>query len=440
MGIPIARRRRLLITAGGGGIFGKFAKKLEACSSCNKKFYKRKKHGEEIMTPELNNKIYAQIMEALLKDGTEGFSEIFRVLLNEVMKTERSTFLNAKPYERTELREGYANGYKDKTINTRVGSLRVEIPQVRGLTFYPQSLEKGCRSEKALKLAIAEMYVNGVSTRRVTEITEKLCGTEISSTQVSRLSKVLDENIWKFRNRELAQFPYVFLDAQYQKIRHEGVVRDYAILIAVGIGLDGKRQVLGVSAALSEAEVHWREFLDSLGKRGLHGVEYIVSDDHNGLKAARKAIFPGAKYQRCQFHFQQNAQRFATNKQRRKEIAQDIRDIFNAPSLEDAQRKKMEIIKKYEKSIPEFAKWIEPNIEECFSVFSLPREYWVKLRTVNPLERINREIKRRTDLVGIFPNKDASIRLITAVLIEIHEDWISEDNYYLNMEHRITKA
>jgi len=393
-------------------------------------------HEEMNMTPKLDDKVAAQIMEVLLRDGTAGFGEVFKTLLNQVMKEERSAFLNARPYERTETRKGYSNGYKPKTLNTRLGVLQIEIPQVRGLKFYPQSLERGSRSERALKLAIAEMYVNGVSTRRVTEITEQLCGLEISSTQVSRLSKVLDEEIEKFRNRKLGKFPYIYLDAHYQKIRHNGFVRDFAILVAIGIDPEGKRHVLGISASLSEAEVHWREFLQSLGTRGLHGVEFIVSDDHKGLRAARMAVFPGVLWQRCQFHFQQNAQQFASSKEMRKEIAWDIRDVFNASSLEDAQRKKDELIKKYDGRCPKFAKWIELSIEECFPVFSLPREYWVKLRTVNPLENLNREIRRRTNLAAIFPNTDSAIRLITAVLIEVHEEWISDDNYYLNMEHK----
>lgn len=387
------------------------------------------------MTPKLNDEVAKDVMQVLLEKGSEGFGDILRKLLNEVMKAERAEVLGAQPYERTSERQGYANGFKPKTIYTGIGPLTVEIPQTRGLSFYPKSIEKGCRSERALKLAIAEMYVNGVSTRRVTKITAELCGLEISSTQVSRLAKELDEEIEKFRNRPLGHVPYIYLDAQYQKIRHLGHVRDMAVLIATGIDADGMRQVLGLSISLSEAEVHWRQFLESLNTRGLHGVEYIVSDDHQGLRAARNAVFPSVMWQRCQFHFAQNAQHMAIRKPMKREIAQDIRDIFNAPSLAAAQQQVSFVVKKYENKNPAFAAWLENSIHECFSVFSLPREYWVKLRTVNPLENLNREIRRRTNLAAIFPNDDSCIRLIGAVLNEIHDDWTTSEQYYLNMEH-----
>lgn len=280
------------------------------------------------MSPELDKSVAQEVMKVLLEEGTEGIAKVMQKLLNETMKHERVNFLNAKPYERTAIRKGYANGFKGKKIKTRVGEIKVEIPQVRGLSFYPKSLTKGCRSERALKSAIAEMYVNGVSTRRVTEITEKLCGLEISSTQVSQLCKSLDEEINKFKTRSLGQIPYVILDARYERVRHENYVRDFAVLVAIGINSKGKREVLGFSVSLSEAEVHWRTFLQSLVERGLHGVEYIVSDDHQGLQTAVKAVFPRTLWQRCQFHFAQNAQSYAPKINMRKEIAQAVRDIF----------------------------------------------------------------------------------------------------------------
>jgi len=218
-----------------------------------------------------------------------------------------------------------------------MGSLTVEIPQVRGLQFYPQSLEKGCRSEKALKLAIAEMYLMGVSTRKVTKITEELCGLNISSTQVSRLTKALDEELELFRNRPLGSFTYVYLDARYEKGRYGGSVRDVAVLTAVGVNPGEPREVLGVSLSLSEAEVHWRDFLKRLVQRGLHGVKLIISDDHSGLKAARQSVLPSVFWQRCQFHLQQNAQAYIPKRDLKKPIAQVMRDIFNAPDIESAR-------------------------------------------------------------------------------------------------------
>ena len=257
------------------------------------------------MSPDLEKRVPREILEELIEEGTEAFRGILEKLFNVAMQLERSEFLGAEAYERTESRRGYRNGFKGKRIQTRVGGLRLQIPQVRGLGFYPKSLERGCRSEKALKLAIAEMYVMGVSTRKVTEVTEQLCGLEISATQVSRVAGMLDEELEEFRSRELGEYPIVYLDAHYEKVRRGGRVQNLAILKAIAVNRFGTREVLGLSAnarrkrdkpRISEAEVHWREFLADLHKRGLRGVELLVSDDHEpaGLKAARRAV-----YRRC---------------------------------------------------------------------------------------------------------------------------------------------
>ncbi len=254
------------------------------------------------MNPDLEKRVPREILEELIEEGTEAFRGILEKLFNVAMRLERSEFLGAEAYERTQSRRGYRNGFKGKRIQTRVGELRLEIPQVRGLSFYPKSLERGCRSEKALKLAIAEMYVMGVSTRKVSEITEQLCGLEISATQVSRVAGMLDEELEGFRSRELGEYPIVYLDAHYEKVRKGGRVQDVAILKALGVNRFGTREVLGLSVRLSEAEVHWREFMAELQKRGLKGVELFVSDDHSGLKAARRAVYPSVPWNRCQFH------------------------------------------------------------------------------------------------------------------------------------------
>ena len=245
------------------------------------------------MNPDLEKRVPREILEELIEEGTEAFRGILEKLFNVAMQLERSEFLGAEAYERTASRRGYRNGFKEKRIQTRVGELHLEIPQVRGLRFYPKSLERGCRSEKALKLAIAEMYVMGVSTRKVTEITEQLCGLEISATQVSRVAGMLDEELEQFRSRELGEYPIVYLDAHYEKVRRGGRVQDVAILKAIGVNRFGTREVLGLSARISEAEVHWRGFLGDLHKRGLRGIELFVSDDHEGLKAARRAVRGG---------------------------------------------------------------------------------------------------------------------------------------------------
>lgn len=355
---------------------------------------------------------------------------MLEALLNETMKVDREMHLKASPYERTEQRRGQANGFKPKTLTTRLGSLQLEIPRVRDSSFYPQSLERGCRSEVALKVALAEMYTQGVSTRKVTAITEKLCGTSVSSTQVSNVAKMLDSELEKFRKRPLSEaFRYVFLDAQYQRVRHAGAVRSLAVLLAIGVNSEGKREILGVSVSLSEAEVHWREFLQSLVARGLSGMELVISDDHSGLKAARQAVMPSVPWQRCQFHMSQNAQAYVPAVSMRQEIGQAMRDIFSQPGVQEAGEMAKKVIKRYEKKAPKFAKWLEENIEEGFTVFMLPRALWRKLRTSNGLERLNREIKRRTRVATLFPNEASCLRLITAVLQEINEEWVTGRSY-----------
>jgi len=388
------------------------------------------------MTPKAESIMAQKLMEIMMSEGTEGIKKIMEVILNESMKVERDEYLKAEPYERTEMRRGYANGYKDKQLNTRSGKLRILVPQVRGLPFYPKCIEKGTRSERALKCAVAEMYVQGVSTRRVTEITEELCGLEISSSQVSQIAKVLDEEVEKFKNRTIGAMPYLILDARYEKVRHLGCVRDVAVLIAIGVNPEGKREVLGFSAALSEAEVHWRQFLESLVQRGLHGVEFIVSDDHQGLKNARKAMFPSVIWQRCQFHYQQNVTHHVPKVAMRKEIAAGIRTIFNAADRDDAEAKKQKFIAQYKDKAPALIAWVEITIDECLNVFSLPESFRVKLRTSNSLEKLNREIARRTKIASIFPNEKSCLRLIGAVLVEIHEDWITRHENYLNMNDK----
>jgi putative transposase len=238
------------------------------------------------------DKLREQVIELLTEEGKDGIAELMRLMLNASMQIEREKYLQASAYERTEQRRDYANGFKPKTVKTRVGELELAIPQVREGGFYPSSLEKGVRSERALKVALAEMYVQGVSTRKVSAITEKLCGFEVTSAQVSRAAKELDEAFVKWRSRPLGRIAYLFLDARYEKVRQSGCILDCAVLIAIGVDESGKREVLGLSVKLSEAELHWREFLQSLLERGLSGVELIISDDHSGLRAARQAVLP----------------------------------------------------------------------------------------------------------------------------------------------------
>jgi putative transposase len=385
------------------------------------------------ISDQIKDSVMEQISKELIEKGTEGLKPIVELLMNASMKIEREHFLQARLHERKEERRGYANGYKPKKIKSRFGELNLEIPQVRGLGFYPKSIEKGSRSERSLKLAIAEMYLQGVSTRRVQNITEQLCGLEVSPMQVSRVTEELDTELEAFRNRPLGEIVYLYLDATYLKIRHNRVVIDVAVLWAYGITALGRREILGVSVSLSEAYEHWREFIENLQKRGLKGVKAIISDDHIGLKSAREACFAGVLWQRCQFHLSQNAQSYAPKKSMKKEISATLRKIFRSKTQEEAQKNKFEAIEEYQKKAPEFVEWLEENIDEGLSVYELPQEHWVRLRTTNGLERANKELKRRTKIVGVFPNKESALRLVTARLVEIHEDWLTE-RHYLDMQ------
>ena len=380
-----------------------------------------------------NIEIIHELIEQLGRQGLHAFSDVLSRLFNEMMKAEREHALQAAPYERTESRKGHANGFKDKKIQTRFGQLELQVPQTRGIAFYPQCLEKGERSERALKLAIAEMYVQGVSTRRIAPIARELCGFELSSTQVSRLSTLLDEELEKFRNRPLGRIIYLYLDADYQKVRHDGQVRDLAVLKAVGVNEEGKREVLGISCSLSEAEVHWRKFLEQLLGRGLKGVEMIISDDHAGLRAAIRTTLPSVPWQRCTFHLAQNAQHYVPNIGMRAEIGQAVRDVYQALSRQEAEQRMKEAVVKYEKRAPKFSRWFEENGLEGMAFYSRPRGHWKKVRTVNVVERVNEEVKRRTRVARLFPNEASCERLVTAVIAEIHDEW-AVGKKYLNHE------
>ena len=363
------------------------------------------------------------LTDSLIANGLEAIPELVRVLLNNLMQIERTQHIQAGEYERTETRKGHANGYKPKTVKTRVGEITFAIPQVREGGFYPSALEKGMRSERALVAALAEMYVKGVSTRKVKAITEELCGVEISAMQVSRATAELDAVLQEWRERPLGEIRYLFLDAIYEKVREAGQMRTTAVLVATGITPAGERQVLGVSTSLSEHEIHWKTFLRGLKDRGMHGVELVISDDHTGLGAARRAVLGSIPWQRCQFHLQQNAGAHVLRQSMRMEVAADIRAMFNAPDRSTAEVILQAAIQKYAKSAPKLSAWMEDNLAEGFTVFDFPLEHRRSIRTTNSLERVNKEIRRRTKVVGMFPNEASCLRLISAILMEISEEW-----------------
>jgi transposase-like protein len=379
------------------------------------------------MTGQTDDTLTRDSINLLLENGlADGLPRIAELLMNAAMIIERSAHLQAAPHERSADRNGHANGFKPRSLATSLGKLGLQVPQVRDSSspFKTSLLESGSRVDRALKAAIAEMYLQGVSTRRVTKVVEELCGTQISSTQVSRVTSELDVEFEKWRNRPLEPIAFLILDATYVKVRLDGAVRDCAILTAIGVRRsDGKRMVLGVSCALSEAEAHWRKFLKSLKERGVGIPDLVTSDAHEGLKAALRATLNASPWQRCQFHLQQNAQAYVPRLEYRVKVAADIRSVFSAPDLAHAQLRLEEIVAKWREKSTKLADWMEANLPEGFSVFALPEHQRRRLRTSNMAERIHREIKRRTKVAGLFPNEASVLRLVTAIHIETSEDW-----------------
>ena len=387
---------------------------------------------------QLHSSSIDDVMELLIKNGPDAMAEVFRRLLNFAMRIEREQFLGAGEYERGALRRGYGNGFKSKSIDTPAGTIALDVPKTRqhdGEPFFPQALERGTRSNRAVMACIAEMYVKGVSTRDVHNVMTKLGLENLSSTQVSRANALLDQELAAWRERPLGEVRYLVVDARYEKVRQAGVVVDTAVLTAVGILPDGRRHVLGTSVALSEAEVHWRAFLESLVDRGMKGVRLIVSDDHSGLKAARKAVLPGIPWQRCQFHLAQNAIHHAPTVAIRQRIGAELRTAWNATKLSEAQQHLKQLVDEYRKPSPDLASWLENNVIQGLTVLAIPEEHRRKIRTTNGIERpVQQELKRRTRKVRIFPNTDALLRLASAILVEIDEKWSTEEKRYIVWE------
>jgi putative transposase len=318
---------------------------------------------------------------------------------------------------------------------TRVGKLELRVPQDRQGHFRTEVFERYQRSEKALVGALAEMYVQGVSTRKVKAITEELCGHEFSAATVSRINESLDGELTKFAERRLEEdYPYLILDARYEKVREDGVVRSQAVQMAIGINREGRRCVLAVGLANRESTVSWRDFLLAMKQRGLRGVELVVSDDHAALKQAIAEILPEAAWQRCYVHFLRNALDYLPRKAN-DDCLVELRWLYDRHDLEQARQDLAGWLKKWEAKYPKLCNWVEANIEETFTFYRLPAEHHKHLKSTNMLERINEEIKRRTLVVRIFPNAASCLRLVRALAAEIHEEWI-EGTRYLNMRLR----
>ncbi|HRP75375.1 MAG TPA: IS256 family transposase [Rhodocyclaceae bacterium] len=361
------------------------------------------------------------LMKALMKEA-----------LHEVLEAEMSEFLGAAPGERSHTRSGYRAGYYQRGLVTRIGKLELRVPRDRGGEFSTALFERYARSEKALVAALAEMYVQGVSTRKVKAITEELCGHSFSASAISAINKGLDEALARFADRQLEEpYPYLILDARYEKVREHGVIRSMAVQVAIGINWEGQRQVLAVETANRESQSSWKEFLLRLKERGLSGVEFVVSDDHAGLKKAISEVLTEAAWQRCYVHFLRNALDYLPRKAD-DDCLQELRWIYDRRDLQEANRDLAAWIGKWQSKYPKLVDWVENNIGETLSFYRLPRAHHKHLKSTNMLERLNEEIKRRTRVVRIFPNAESCLRLIRALCVETHETCL-EDNRYLNM-------
>jgi transposase-like protein len=341
--------------------------------------------------------------------------------------------LGASKGERNAERLGYRAGSYPRTLITRVGKIELRVPQDRDGRFSTELFQRYQRSEQALVSALAEMYVQGVSTRKVKAITEELCGHSFSASAISDINKTLDERLAAFARRRLEEpFAYLIIDAKYEKVREAGVVRSAAVLVAIGVDLDGRRQMLAVELANRESRSAWKDFLLALKERGLFGVEYIVADDHAGLRAAVREVLPDAYFQRCYVHFLRNALDHLPRKAD-DDCLQELRWIYERRDLSGARADLAAWLKKWTPRYPKLTSWVEENIEETFTYFRLPRQHHKHMKSTNMLERCNEEINRRTYVVRIFPNAESCLRLIRALAVEIHEAWL-EANRYLNMD------
>jgi transposase-like protein len=375
----------------------------------------------------------AAAIKDLLSHSPDGLREIVRAVMQEMLEAEMTDALRATKGERTAARLGYRSGSYSRTLVTRVGKLELRVPQDRDGRFSTELFERYQRSEQALVATLAEMYVQGVSTRKVKAITEELCGHSFSASAISSINKRLDDSLAQFASRRLEEpFPYLILDARYEKVREGGIVASQAVLIAVGIDWDGRRQILGVEMANRESQSSWRTFLLGLRERGLSGVELVVADDHAGLRAAIREVLSEAAYQRCYVHFLRNALDHLPRKAD-DDCLQELRWLYDRRSVEEARRDLAAWIAKWEGRYPRLVAWSEETIEETLTFYRLPRQHHKHLKSTNMLERLNEEIRRRTYVVRIFPNAASCCRLVRALAVETHENWL-EAHRYLNME------
>lgn len=382
-----------------------------------------------------NGDIIGQLMQEVFKDR-DGPKRLLEILVNRAMQAEVTGHLGAAQHQRTDDRRGYRNGHKPRGLRTRVGPLELSVPQVRGCEpYHPSMFARWQRSERALLVACAEMYFQGVSTRNVQEVLEVMCGGEISSSVVSRVAAELDEKLSTFRCRRLdaTEYPYVKIDARYEKVRLHGQVVSQAVLITAGFTAEGKREIMDWRVEDSESEDTWGELFRQLKDRGLKGLRLVVSDAHGGIKAALARHFQGVPWQRCQVHYKREMAGKVACKYR-KELMDDVRAVFAGQDRPECLLRGQEMAGKWEARHPKVARMLREGLEECLSVLELPGPHQIRMASTNMLENLMRRLKKRTRVVGVFPNRPACDRLIGALLLEVHEQWAVEDHVYFNMD------
>jgi len=373
-------------------------------------------------------------VKELLERDEDFLRVALQALLQAALEAEMTDAIGAEKGERTEARLAYRSGYYPRSWVTRVGTLELRVPQDRAGRFSTELFQRYQRSEKALVGTLAEMYVQGVSTRKVKAVTEALCGHSFSASAISAINKSLDEALRAFAERRLTEaFPYLILDARYEKVREAGIILSQAVLVAVAVDGEGRRQVLGVDLANRESWTSWRDFLRGLKERGLFGVEFVVSDDHEGLKQAIREILPGAHWQRCYVHFLRNALDYLSRKLA-DDCLQELRWIYDRRELAEARRDIAAWLAKWQVKHSRLCDWVEENIEETLTYYRLPQQHHKHMKSTNMLERLNQELKRRTHVVRIFPNAESCLRLVQALAVETHENWL-EGPRYLDMQH-----
>jgi transposase-like protein len=372
-------------------------------------------------------------LKQIAADQPDLLRPLIQAVLQEVLETEMDEALQAGKHERSAERLGYRSGYYRRSLVTRVGQLELRVPQDRQGHFSTAVFERYQRSEKALVAALAEMYVQGVSTRKVKAITEELCGHEFGADSISQINKKLDGELQRWAHRQLdEEYPYLIVDARYEKVREDGVIRSRAVLVALGINWEGRRRVLAVELAQRESATSWKDFLLALKARGLTGVLLAISDDHPGLKKAIAEVLPEAAWQRCYVHFLRNALDYLPRKAN-DDCLLELRWLYDRRDLEEARRDLAAWLARWQERYPKLCLWVEANIEETFTFYRLPREHHKHLKSTNLLERLNEELKRRTHVIRIFPNEASCLRLVRALAVEQHEEWL-EGARYLDMD------